>query len=176
MLAQHSAIEVKLRLSGLNVELENMTAELSACSVNLQEFDELKETLSKSGDEIKIDLSEAIGALANVRLELVKQKRIERVVKHDLENLKKRLDQQKSDIVSLRTSRLTETQSASHIRKRYDLHLQKLKQEFPIFIAPKNFNPQYLLTWKKFNREIRVSISVRLRVRLKLKLNFFSEF
>ena len=125
----HDKNKMEEKLSGLNVELENMTAELSACSVNLQEFDQLKETLSKSGDEIKIDLSEAIGALANVRLELVKQKRIERVVKHDLENLKKRLDQQKSDIVSLRTSRLTETQSASHIRKRYDLHLQKLKQE-----------------------------------------------
>ena len=41
-------LEMEEKLAGLNIELENVTCELAACSVNLQEFGQLKETLSKS--------------------------------------------------------------------------------------------------------------------------------
>ena len=77
----------------------------------------------------QVDIAEAVTALTNVRIDLVKQKRVERITNHNLKTIKKKLENQKSQISALRSRKIKESESINHVRKEFDLQLSKLQRE-----------------------------------------------
>ena len=130
----------EVEIDNLKLSVENVTAELAACSVNLDEFGRLRESLLKSKDDVKVDIAEAVTALTNIRIDLVKQKRIERITSHNLTTLKKKIENQKTQIASLRSLKIKEGESITHVRKEYNLQLAKLQQELELSIPKHRFD------------------------------------
>ena len=51
---QNERNEFEIGIDKLKMDVENVSAELAACVVNLEEFSRLRETLLKSDDTIKV--------------------------------------------------------------------------------------------------------------------------
>ena len=100
----------------------------------MDEFDRLRKSLSSDESSLKVDLSEAVTSLTSVRIDLVKQKRIQRITLHDVSTLKKKLLLEKEHVAALKKQKIRENESITFVRKEYNLQLAKLQRELELCV------------------------------------------
>lgn len=121
--------EYETQCSALRANVDNLTTELQQCSVNLEEFTRLKNSLEGSADQKESQIADCIANLTNVRIELVRQKRAVRLAEHEVSSFKRKLARSEDILAALRKKNLKRIESVGNFRNEYKLQISRLRQE-----------------------------------------------
>ena len=128
------------KLAKMQLEQENAIEEQTACRIHLEEFAKLRQSLTGAGDEQKEYLAECITTLTSVRIELQKQKRANRLAKHDIEAVKRKNQTLEKEIADSRGKFRAETRQIETIRRTYHQQLASVKADLEGTVPRAHYN------------------------------------
>ena len=118
------------KIKKMEVDLENSADEIAACGVHLEEFKNLREKLASGDeDEIKEYLNESITALTNVRIELQRQKRVQKLNDHEIRSMKAKHEDLLAEIATHRGRIRQESRQFELIKQNFDFQLNHLRSD-----------------------------------------------
>ena len=118
------------KIQKMEVDLENSADEIAACGVHLEEFKNLREKLASGDeDEIKEYLNESITALTNVRIELQRQKRVQKLNDHEIKSMKAKHEDLLAEIATHRGRIRQESRQFELIKQNFDFQLNHLRSD-----------------------------------------------
>ena len=118
------------KIKKMEVDLENSADEIAACGVHLEEFKNLREKLASGDeDEIKEYLNESITALTNVRIELQRQKRVQKLNDHEIKSMKAKHEDLLAEIATHRGRIRQESRQFELIKQNFDFQLNHLRSD-----------------------------------------------
>ena len=141
--------EYETKCSALRADVDNLTTELQQCSVNLEEFTRLKNSLEGSADQKETQIVDCIANLTNVRIELVRQKRAVRLAEHEVSSFKRKLARSQEILAALRKKNLKRIESVDNFRNEYKLQVSRLRQELSSSVPRYQFEKIQLELEKK---------------------------
>ena len=128
-------LEFEEKIGKMELEVENSASEVAACGIHLEEFKKLKETLLNAGtgeqgeENMKEYLHDSIMQLTNVRIELQKQKRIQKINEHQLKALEAKNQHSIQELAHHRGKIRAEARQIDAIRDNYEMQILSLKND-----------------------------------------------